>query len=182
MRNTYTETDILIETTEKRMNADRVPVPVTVTLISDGDPPVYTMTTDGPISISTINADGVDEYELTFNNYQNGTYSDGFEVTFNFIDNTNKDYGFFFDPSKPKADTAIWVKKIDETGTCPTGPSKWAGFNPTSVSRTTLVVVNPNSHLQYFGFALLLSRKGETAWSKKLDPVGNNMNGTTSRF
>jgi hypothetical protein len=182
MRNVYIETDVLIETTEERVNSGKTPVSVTVTLVSDSDPPVYTMTTDGPISISMINAGGQDEYELTFNNCQDGTYSAGFEVTFDFVDGTNKGYGFFFDPTKPKPDEAIWVKKVDSSGACPSGASKWAGFNPTSVTRSTLVVDNPNSHLQYFGFTLLLSLEGATTPSVKLDPVGNNMNGTTSKF
>jgi hypothetical protein len=174
MHNTYTQTETLIETA-------RTPVSVTVTLTDDSDPPVYTMTSND-LPISTINSNGGNEPELKFNNYQSGTYHDGFEVTFNFVDQTNKGYGFFFNPQSPKPeDQAIWVKKVDSSGACPTSPSKWGGFNPQSVTRNTLIVDNPNSHLQYFGFTLLLSLAGETSPSVKLDPIGNNQNGSTGK-
>src|SRR3954447_22630513 len=94
MHNTYTQTETLIETA-------RTPVSVTVTLTDDSDPPVYTMTSND-LPISTINSNGGNEPELKFNNYQSGTYHDGFEVTFNFVDQTNKGYGFFFNPQSPK--------------------------------------------------------------------------------
>ena len=174
MHNTYTETQDLIETA-------RTPVTVTVTLIDDWDPPSYTSKSDA-LPISTIDSNGTSEPELTFNNHQGGTYHDGFKVTFKLVDQTSKGYGFFFESggSKPE-DDAIWVKKVDSSGACPTSPSKWGGFNPQSVTRTTLVVDNPNSHLQYFGFTLLLSLAGETSPSVRIDPIGNNENGSTGK-
>ncbi|HET6536242.1 MAG TPA: hypothetical protein VFG41_08670 [Sphingomicrobium sp.] len=172
MRNTYTQTETLIEN-------DRRPVSVTVTLQSDNPLDWDMDSTDLPIS--TMNCNGTEEPTLKFSNYQGGEFHQGFEVTFDFVDNTGKGYGFFFeDRSRPDPDDAIWVKKIDSTDICPPDGSKWGGFKPQSVTRDKLIVDNKNDRLQYFGFALLLSLEDETSWSLKLDPVGNNMNGTTS--
>jgi hypothetical protein len=155
-------------------------VSVTVTLFDD-NPLSWGMESED-LPISVVNCSGTDEPTITFSNYNDGEYHDGFEITFDFVDQTGKGYGYFFDEDNPDPDDAIWVKKIDGKDPCPPQKSKWGGFKPTSVTRNSLVVDNSNSHLQYFGFALLLSFEEDTEWRLKLDPVGNNMNGTSGRL
>lgn len=161
-----------------RKMADPIQATVTVTLL---DTQLHWQMTSADIQITDINCNGVEEPVLTFNNKHGGDYHNGFEVTFELVDRTGKGYGFFFaDPNKPDPNDAIWVAKIVNSDPCPPEGSKWGGFKPRSVDRDVLVVDNKNDRLQYFGFALLLSLEDETDWSVKLDPVGNNMNGTSS--
>jgi hypothetical protein len=180
--------DILVEDSKKertsehkgedmsKQTAPRRPVTVTVTL-ERANPLKYEMTSTN-LPIKKIKHKGKDEPVLRFNNNQDGQFHDGFEVTFNLVDQTGENYGFFLGNSPhPDPDDAIWVKEADSGGHCPTAKCNWAGFNPTSASRDKLVVVNPNGHLQYFGFALLLSRPNETSPSVTIDPIGDNQDG-----
>jgi hypothetical protein len=160
--------------------APRKPVTVTVTL-ERASPLKYEMTSSD-LPIKKVKHNGQDEPVLRFNNVdKDGNQNDGFEVTFNLVDQTGEGYGFFFaNEHHPDPDDAIWVQKVESGGFCPTGPCKWAGFKPKDVTRQTLVVDNPNGHLQYFGFALLLSQAGETSPSVTIDPIGDNQNGLSS--
>ena len=125
------------------------------------------------LPIDTIKYKGKDEIKLSFNNNQNGSTYDGFEITFTMSDLTGKGYGFFFtDPKRPEE--AFWAKSVDSAGSCPTTQSSLPHIKAKFVDRNTLVVVNPNGHLEYFGFALALSKAGETAPSVIIDPIGDN--------
>jgi hypothetical protein len=164
---------------KKRTTAGERPITVDV-LLKSVNPLDFVLSSTG-IDITVQSINGKNVQVLNFDNNRGGIYSAGYRITFNLIDATNSNYGFFFtDPNSP--DDAIWVQKIDGGDYCPTGPSKWGPFKPVApVSRNCLVVSNPNGKLQYFGFALCLSRPGEAAPSLILDPVGNNENGSSGR-
>jgi hypothetical protein len=147
---------------------------VTITIVKD-DPPQFQVTSsDIPIR-QTSSGDPV----LVFNNGQDGSPGDGFDVTFTLVDQTGKGYGFFQDQRNPKPDDAISVKAIDSSGHCPGKGAKWPGFAPTGVgsNRQTLTATNSNKHLQYFGFAMHFSLAGEANASLDFDPIGDNQDG-----
>lgn len=169
------------KTTNGRGQTDPRPVAIDVVLKSVGPPPVFTLSsTDLDITVLSIN--GTNYQVVNFSNTSGGQNSAGFVITFNLIDSTNQGYVFWTDPNKPDPNDSIWVQKIDGDTYCPTAPSKWGVFKPTSVTPNTLCVSNPNGKLQYFGFTLLLSQPGAAAASLFLDPVGNNQNGNSARW
>jgi hypothetical protein len=159
----------------------RRPVTVTVRIISD-DPPQFAFEShDVPIKKVKHKPDGGEDQMLTFDNYQTGTYQDGFAITFEIDDKTKKKYGFFVDdPVSPGPSNALSAKCVDSAGHCPAPGDRWNGFAPTEVhsDRQKLVVENANDQLQYFGFALHFSLDGETSASLTCDPIGDNQNGT----
>lgn len=155
----------------------RLPVNVTVELHDDNPHNLKYDIVSGSkeLPIETIKYKGKDEFKLNFNNNQNGSTYNGFEINFTFVDQTGKGYGFFFrDPQHPDPDEAFWVKNVDDTGSCPTVQSSLTHIQAKEVTRNTLKVVNPNGHLEYFGFALALSKQGETSPSILIDPIGDN--------
>jgi hypothetical protein len=161
---------------QMRTTGQRLPVNVTVELHDDNPHHLkYNLVSGSPgeLPIDTIKYKGKDEIKLSFNNNQNGSTYDGFEITFTMSDLTGKGYGFFFtDPKRPEE--AFWAKSVDSAGSCPTTQSSLPHIKAKFVDRNTLVVVNPNGHLEYFGFALALSKAGETAPSVIIDPIGDN--------
>jgi len=163
--------------TQPQMHTTGQTLPVNVTVeLHDDNPLKYDIVSGSKeLPVETIKYKSKEEFKLNFNNNQNGSSYNGFEITFTFVDQTGKGYGFFFsDPKKPNADEAFWVKSVDSTGSCPTMQSSLPHIQARSVTRNTLVVVNPNGHLEYFGFALALSRASETAPSILIDPIGDN--------
>lgn len=150
-----------------------VAIPATVKVTISGAPPAVQLSSND-IPIQKVGND----YMLTFNNTGNG--GDGFDVTFTIDDQTGLGYGFFQNPAKPSLNDAIAVKVIGSSGHCPKPGQKWVGFTPTSLpDRQNLVVSNPNKFLQYFGFALYFSLKGETTASLTYDPIGDNQDGVS---
>lgn len=153
----------------------RRPAKVTVTIEND-DPPQFGLSSSHIPASKMSNGDAI----LTFNNWENGHYSDGFEVVFELEDKTQKGYGFFIrDPQNPDFNDALSVTTVGPSGYCPKMGQRWAGFTPMGVSRDrqTLTVDNPNDHLQYFGFALHFSLPHQTKPSLTYDPIGDNQNG-----
>jgi hypothetical protein len=173
--------DMINDQCELSVETKRRPATVTVTIVDDTPPGTFEVSSkDLPIKkIKHMKEgkDGKEDHMLTFSNYQDGTYEDGFQVTFEL--KKHEDYGFFVDdPDNPGKNNAICVKKVDASGHCPDYGATWRGFSPKEVApdRMTLVVENPNDSLQYFGFALNFAREGETKPSLCFDPIGNNQN------
>ena len=137
--------------------------------------------TSTEIPVGKVKHGGQEVPMITFDNNHGGTYSDGFQVKFKLQDQTGEGYGFFLDPDKNPADPndAMWVECIGPKGFCPQKVSQWEGFVPTDVTdnRKTLIVDNPNDHLQYFGFALHFSKDNEKKPSLTFDPIGDDRNG-----
>lgn len=157
----------------------RRPVNIIVTIESDTRPGQFGLSSRDIQPKKMTSGDVI----LTFNNWQNGKYSDGFEVTFELEDHTGKGYLFFLkDPQNPDLNDAISVRIVGPTGYCPKRGQRWPGFVPIAMSndRKKLTVDNPNKHLQYFGFALHFSLPHQTQPSLTYDPVGDNQNGGSS--
>lgn len=157
----------------------RRPVNVTVAILND-NPPQFEMTSN---IVPIKKKGGSDDDILSFDNNQGGKYEDGFEISFNVEDDTNNGYVFFQDPRNPDPNDAMAVKIVNQNGHCPRSGQTWAGFAPKEVTndQMTLVVENPNTHLQYFGFAMFFSRPGERKPSLTFDPIGDNKNGEPPR-
>lgn len=158
------------------MTAGRRPVTVTVTIENDTPPGRFDLSSPDIKTKKMGNGDAM----LTFNNWENGKYSDGFEVTFELEDKTGKGYRFFVgDPHNPDLNDAISVRIVGPTGYCPKRGQRWPDFKPIAISADglKLTVDNPNKHLQYFGFALHFSLPHQTDPSLTYDPVGDNQNG-----
>ena len=157
-------------------------VTIDVTIVND-DPPEFEMSGDGIIPVKKVKHEGKDEWMITFSNYNDdGSYHDGFTITVDLTDKTGKGYGFFQDLNDPHPSDAVSTKCVGANGHCPRRGQQWDGFVPSSVSpdRQTLVIDHPNSYLQYFGFALHFSLRGEKKPSLNFDPIGNDQNGQTN--
>jgi hypothetical protein len=163
----------IVTTTESLQNGPRA---VTINVIIDDD------TGQGTFHLeSDPKANGVpivQNYVVEFSNNQNGTYSNGFDVSFHLPTDKGRNANWTFD-SDP-----VWAKLIDKFGACPgnknaNDPSVLT--NPRlSDGNRTLTVGNANSKSEYFGFAL---RFASTSGGRTLtyDPIGNNMNGSQLR-
>jgi hypothetical protein len=158
-------------------SAKRRPIAITVTILSDKGSGEFDIDSK---HVPIKKQPGAPDHSLvSFNNWQDGEYSDGFTVTFELVDTTGKQYGFHQDPKKPCPHDALSVRAEGASGHCPEDGECWAGFTPICVDkpRKKLTVENPNNHLQYFGFALHFSRDGEAKHSLTFDPIGDNQNG-----
>jgi hypothetical protein len=150
------------------------PRPVSVNVIIDDDTGQGTFHMESDAMTGGVPI--VQNYVVEFNNYQNGTYSNGFLVNFHLPADKGQNAKWTFDPSGP-----IWAKLVDKYGACPRNKNDndpTLLTDPTlSGDNRTLTVGNANSISQYFGFAL---RFASTAAGKTLtyDPIGNNMNGS----
>ncbi len=154
----------------------RRPVSIIVTILSDSGSGTFDISSK---HVPVKKKGGPENAVITFNNWQDDKFSDGFEVTFDLVDETGKGYGFFQKPKNPSPNDAMSVRAIGLSGHCPSPGDTWDGFTPSSVTqcRQHLSVDNPNNHLQYFGFALHFSLEGEHAASLTYDPIGDNQNG-----
>lgn len=158
------------------MTVGRRPVTVIVTIESDAPPGQFGLSSPDIETKKMRSGDAM----LAFNNWENGKYSDGFEVTFELDDKTGKGYRFFLrDSQNADLNDAISVRIVGPTGYCPKRGQRWPDFKPIAIStdRKKLTVDNPNKHLQYFGFALHFSLPHQTEPSLTYDPVGDNQNG-----
>ena len=107
--------------------------------------------------------------EITFEN----DGQPGFVITFHLKDPR---HGYRFTENLK---TALW--SIDEA-VCPEDEHHWGQFKAKAVNNNgvDLVVRNLNEHKKKFGYALLVTDdNGATFW--RLDPIGTNENGNSSR-
>lgn len=136
-------------------------ITVTVTVKPDSTPP-YEFSSD-------VWKDGV----MTFANHGHP----GFVV--NFVISNADSTGYFFPDD---ASMAVAARLLNlPTDDCPPQGSTYEEFTPLSVSsdNKTLVVSNPNSKKQEFGFALFVTKTPHSKNPKylSLDPIGSNQNG-----
>jgi hypothetical protein len=127
-------------------------------------------------------------HDLTFDN--DGKY-DGFDITFEIVDHTKKDFKFMDigedANGHPNPDLApMWVKTVAQLGgsDCP-DREFWDQFRATEVfgNNKKLSVRNENIDKNYFKFAFMFSRTPDTGpYEIMYDPGGTNMNGTKPSF
>ncbi len=122
---------------------------------------------------------------LIFNNEQNGRKYDGFDIIFEIVDHTRKDFKFMDIGALPNGDpdpncAPMWVRTVKDFGdTCP-DHQFWDQFTSMKVyaGNKKLHVRNMNDCKQLFKFALMFSRNPSQGPCEIMyDPDGTNQNG-----